>query len=415
MNIQDLYQQRESLYIKGSNISRGGIVFCIIVGLLCFFGGLQFVEQTRVWGAVIFNLMFFFSLALGGTALSAMQDCIAANWGRPIMRLHEAFATFLPVSLVILVGFFICIHFDIAGAGNVYSWMNETEKLSHFFGKRTWLHEGSFLIRNIAMLVVICACAYWQISLKLKRDKILMDGDIEKAQKEGNYIEQKLRNWSAPILAIYAICFTFMGFDLTMSLAWTWFSTLWGGWQFSVLMQTLMATMLLIMFALKGTPIGQLIQREQFHDVGKLMHGFSVFFAYLTYAHILTYWYANAPEETEYFLHRLHQPWLSLVIITPLLAFVLPLFALLPKNSKWTAHMAIPIAAIILFAQWLIAMLVVQPEVADGANFVPWVEVGIFMGMLGLFAGCFFWFSKRFPMVGIADPLLLKTYEQGGH
>ena len=148
MNIQDLYQQRESLYIRGSKISRGGIFFCILMGLLCFFAGLQFVEQTRVWGAVIFNLMFFFALAMGGSALSAMQDIVSAVWGRPIMRLHEAFTAFLPVASAILIAFFICIKFDIAGAGDVYRWMNETEALSHFFGKRTWLQEDFFLIRN---------------------------------------------------------------------------------------------------------------------------------------------------------------------------------------------------------------------------------------------------------------------------
>jgi len=411
MNIQDLYQQRDNFYIKSSSLTRGGIYLCILVGLLTFFGGLQLVEQTRVWGALLFNLLFFFGLAIGGSALSAMQDVIGANWGRPFMRIHEAFTAFLPVVAVMLIMFFAAIYFGWGGAENVYTWMNEPEKLSHFFGKRTWLDPMFMFVRDTFFIVVITWLAYWQMSLKLKRDKILLSGDIQRAEVEGKLIQDKLRHWSGPLLAAYSIAFTFLGFDLTMSLAWTWFSTLWGGWQFSIVMQTLFATLLLIMFALKGTPIGQMIKRNQFHDCGKMMHGFSVFFAYLTYAHILTYWYGNVPEETEYFIHRLHAPWIYIVIATPLMAFVFPLFALLPKVSKWTAIMMIPIASIILFAQWLVALLIVQPEVvSDKANWMPWVEVGMFFGILGLFMASFFWFSQRFPMISIADPLLLEAY-----
>jgi hypothetical protein len=180
------------------------------------------------------------------------------------------------------------------------------------------------------------------------------------------------------------------------------------------MMQTLCATLLITMFALKGTPIGQLIGRQQFHDVGKLMHGFTIFFAYLTYAHVLTHWYGNMPEETEYYLHRLHGPWFWIIVIAPIFSFVIPLFALLPKASKWTAAITIPVALSILGAQWFADMLIVMPEVTNSFG-IPWIEVGTLLGFIGLFGTMFFRFAAKTPMVAIADPLLPQALSGGHH
>src|SRR5690606_27560336 len=104
---------------------------------------------------------------------------------------------------------------------------------------------------------------------------------------------------------------------------------------------------------------------------------------------------------------------LGITIATPILVFVFPLFALIPKASKWTATFTIPIASVILFAQWLTYLLVVQPELTNGENWIPWVEVGVFLGMLGLFMMTYFWFGRRYPMIAVADPLLPEALAEG--
>ena len=415
MDTNDLYAQRENFYLKTSSTTRGGVYLCIVIGLVTFIAGMAMGEQTRTWGSMLFNLLFFFALALGGVVFSGMQDVVGAVWGRPVMRIHEGFASFLPVAAALLLGFFVCIQAKLMGAHEVYRWIADPSMLDHFWGKKDWLNPGFMIVRDIFALAVILTCAFWQLKTKLSGDLLMMRGSREEGERVGKEAKAKLRHWSGPVLLIYALAFTLLCFDLTMSLSPLWFSTLWGGWSFSVMMQTLMASLLLAMFALKSQPLGQLIRRQQFHDVGKLMHGFTIFFAYLTYAHILTYWYGNVPEETEYFLHRLHQPWLSIVIITPILAFVFPLFALLLKFSKWTAMFAIPIASTILFAQWMIYLLVVQPEVTTANGWNGWIEVGVFFGMLGLFMVTYMGFAKRFPMVSISDPLLPEALSDGHH
>jgi hypothetical protein len=415
MNINDLYEQRRNYFLAPSQTVRGAVIFLLLAGVVTFAAGMVMGDHTRVWGSFLFNVWFFFSLALGGIAFAGMQDVIGAKWGRPIIRLHESFASFLPVAAGLFILFFICIKFDVAGADGVYKWIKDPSILEHFKGKNSWLVETPMLIRNAVSVVLITLLASWQLRLKLSRDKALMDGDKARAHELGLSAQRRLRYWSAPILICYAILFSFMSFDLLKSLSPLWFSTLWGGWAFAIMMQTLMATLLVFMFALRNTAIGQMIQREQFHDVGKLMHGFTIFFAYLTYAHILTYWYGNIPEETEYFIHRMHAPWIWIVIAAPVMSFLIPLFALIPKTSKWTSVVTLPIAAMILFAQWLAFLLVVMPEVvADASKWtLPWIEVGVFFGILGLFILAVASFGKRHPMIAVADPLLPGAYE--GH
>lgn len=416
MNIHHFYEQRNNFFLKTSQTMRGGLTLFILIGLVTLIGGILAGEATRTWGSFLFNVFFFFSIALGGVAFSGMQDVIGAVWGRPVMRLHESFSSFLPAALVFFLVFFTCIVLKVGGAQDVFIWIRNPEMLDHFWGKKTWLQPGFMIIRDLFCLVVILFLAIWQMKKKLGPDMMLVRGNKEKAMEMGLNSKTKLRYWSAPILVVYAITFSLLAFDLTMSLSPLWFSTLWGGWSFAVMMQTLMASTLIFMFWLKSSNFGQYFRQQQFHDVGKLMHGFTIFFAYLTYAHVLTYWYGNMPEETEYFIHRLHGPWLFFVIVCPILVFVVPLFGLIPKASKWTPGLTIPLALIILLAQWMTALLVVIPEVANAATWkFPLIEMGAFFGVLGVFLSCVFSFAKRFPMLAIADPLLPEALSDGHH
>lgn len=412
--MHDLYEQRDQFYIEPNATVRGGLTLGLVLGALTFGAGMYFAEPTRVWGAFLFNTFFFFAIGLGGIAFGAMQDVIGAVWGRPIKRLHETLSAFVPVAAAMMAFFLVCIGFDIGGAGSVYSWVADPSIVEHFHGKDVWLQKNFMIVRDLFALAVTVALWRWQFGLGTQRDMAFVKGNRDEAIRLGVAARDKLRYWSAPVLVVYSLTFTLLAFDLLMSLSPLWFSTLWGGWLFAVMMQTLMATILIFMFALRDTPLGQIFKRQQFHDVGKLMHGFTIFFAYLTYAHILTYWYGNVPEETEYFLHRMHQPWLGIIIAAPLLSFVVPLFALIFKAAKWTAPVTMTLAGLILVSQWMTYIIIVQPEVTKhGLSGGPWVEIGVGFGVLSLFLGSFFKTAKSQPVLGVADPLLAES--MSGH
>jgi len=410
MKTEELLAQPNRFFLTPSSTMRGGIGLCLVVGVIGVGLGAAMEPSSRVWGALLFNLFFFFALALGGLAFGKMQDIVNAVWGRPIRRLHEGFGAFLPVASGLFVVFFVCVYLDLFGAGGLYKWLREPDYVQPFFGKNFWLQKEFWFWRDLLAVGLICGLGMWHLRLGLKRDKALVAGDKAGAAELGAIAMQRSRFWSAPILVVYSICFTLLCFDLLMSLDPLWFSTLWGGLVFAITMQTLMAALIIAMFAVKNTPVGELITRAQFHDVGKLFHGFSIFFAYLIYSHVLPYWYGNMPEFTVYMIHRIQAPWIYIVIGVPIVAFVLPLFVLLVKSVKWTANVMIPLAVSILVAQWFTYMLIVMPETGVSIGF-PWVEVASFLTFLGLFLTSFFWFAKRNPMISIGDPMLPEAYK----
>ena len=46
------------------------------------------------------------------------------------------------------------------------------------------------------------------------------------------------------------------------------------------------------------------ITTEHFHDLGKFMFGWTIFWAYIAFSQFILIWYANIPEETEFFMVR---------------------------------------------------------------------------------------------------------------
>lgn len=407
MDLQKFYKERDKFFLEVSPNTRGCLVFFVFIGLFSFVWGMIQGDYTRTWGILLFNTMFFYAIAIGGTALGHMQDIIGAEWGRPIKRLHESLTAFLPLASGLLIAFLVCIKFDIFSAGKVYIWIADPEMLHHFHGKDVWLQPNFMFVRDIISILGILCLSRWHHKLTTAPDHAFLEGHYEKGLRLGEEARRILRYWSAPVLVLYSLLFSVLAFDLMMSLAPTWISTLWAGWQFAVMMQTLFAFLLIILFALKKSHVGKYIQRQQFHDIGKLLFGFTAFYAYLTYAHVLTYWYTNMPEETSYLITRMESPWLKYVIIAPFTSFLIPFILMVPKASKWTSFVAIPTCVLVLAAQWINMMLVVMPETTKVTEwYMPWIEMGVFLGFLGAFLLSFIHRNKKVPMISLADPLL---------
>ena len=223
----DLYRSRNDFFLSVPKYLRTTAFIGIGIGSLVFIAGMALGHHQRTWGSFLFNLLFFFSLALGGSAFGNMQDLIGALWARPIKRVHESFAAFLPIGGALIVTFFICLKLELLGAHKVYTWIDDPSFLSHFHGKDVWLQPNFMLIRDVLALGVILYLAHWHHRTTTAADIEMIQGDEMRAREVGEESRQALRHWSAPILVTHSICFSLLVFDLTMSLAPTWFSTLW--------------------------------------------------------------------------------------------------------------------------------------------------------------------------------------------
>lgn len=72
---------------------------------------------------------------------------------------------------------------------------------------------------------------------------------------------------------------------------------------------------------------------EHFHDLGKLLLSFTVFWAYVSFSQYFLIWYANIPEETAYFLSRKKDGWEFMFYFLCLGHFGAPVPSDLPRHQ----------------------------------------------------------------------------------
>jgi hypothetical protein len=71
----------------------------------------------------------------------------------------------------------------------------------------------------------------------------------------------------------------------------------------------------------------------------KFMKGFTVFWAYIAFSQFMLIWYANIPEETEYYIMRSQNGWLGISFGLLIFRFIVPFLALLPRAGSETMRM----------------------------------------------------------------------------
>src|SRR3970282_142715 len=155
----------------------------------------------------------------------------------------------------------------------------------------------------------------------------------------------------------------------------------------------------------------EMIGRQQFHDLGKLIFGFTVFWAYLTYSHVLVIWYGNLPEETAFLFFRMWGAWQPVAILVLVMVFVIPFWGLISVKGKITPLTFSVFAAISIFGMWLERYLQVQPSLVEAPRFGP-PETGVSVVFVGLFLLAYALFARAFPMV---TPRLADRAAATGH
>lgn len=366
------------------------VVFAL-VGIGVFVAGLM-VDPTRTWASFVLNHFYFMSLALGGIFFAVIQWLTGAMWSAPIRRIMEAIASYLPFSLITMA----ILYF---GLTHLYSWSHPHVVQSDLVlqGRSGYMNPVFFMIRNLAGIAILALFTIKFIGNSLAQDT-----------RRGAYILTKKNRALAPaFLILLGLLYTMMSWDQMMSLDPHWYSTMFGVYCFAGLFYAVLALITLLTLHLQSQgKLEGIVNDNHLHDMGKYMFAFTVFWAYIGFSQFMLIWYANLPEETVYFLARLHSSWFWISCFLVFGKFFLVFFLLLPRDAKRNHSLLRFVAVFMLVAQWIDMMWVVQPEFfADGPHF-GWVEAGVTLGYLGVFGFFVFQFLARNTIVAIGDPRL---------
>ena len=364
----------ESSRFAGLSVLLGGVAFVALV--LCVVGA--YVEPVQFSYSWLFAFAFFFTLCAGCFFWTIVHHATDANWSVVVRRQLENIAVLLGVMALFFVPILLL-------RNHLYDWLITPPGRDHVLdAKRAYLNWNFFLARAI-----ICFAFFIIASQLLRRFSIRQD-------KDGNpAFTLKMRKVSFVSLPLFALCLTFGACDWLMSLNYRWFSTMWAVYIFAGAAGSSMSLLVLVITALRRAGyLQEVITKEQYHIMGKWMLAFSVFWAYIGFSQYMLIWYANMPEETQYYLARNTASWWNLSILLVVGRFFGPFAILLLQSIKKHPHQLCWVARWILCMQMLDMYLIVLPALHGTGvhvsiwDFVPLIAIGatlafVFLRLVG--------------------------------
>lgn len=269
--------------------------------------------------------------------------------------------------------------------------------------KLPFLNHGFFLLRAGIYFLCWILLAYLFFTWSTRQDK-----------EKGLELTKKMQKFAPAATFIFGLSLTFAAFDWTMSLEPSWYSTIFGVQYFAVSAVIGHAMIILITMSLRSSGLlGDAVNVEHFHDMGKLLFGFIVFWAYISFSQFMLIWYAGIPEEATYF----HLRWwggggfMQLSILLVLAGFVVPFFTLISRNTKrrlpiltfgaaWVAVMHI------LQEYWIVMPYAEQTGLVQTSMRLHWLDFAALFAVGGIYLAVVFWNMTRYPLVPVGDPRL---------
>ncbi len=350
-------------------------------------------ELALAWSTYLIGAFFALGLAVFGLAWIAMLNLAGGTWAVTMRRVPEAMTAWLVPGgvLALLV---------LPGAGSLYQWAH----VDVVAADAVLAHKAAFL--NLPMFAAFAAASVLLWVVFAAR----MVGASRRQDREGGIrLTRSNRAMSALFLVVFAITFSIVSFYFLLSLDAHWFSTMFAVLVFTDISQTgtafvtLAAALLVGAGALKG-----FLNEHHLHGIGKMLFAWTGFWAYIYFCQFMLIWYANLPEETAYFLRRTDHGWMPYLLLLPVLKFALPFLLLLPRDAKRKPARLVPVAVLVLFAQFWELFLMVAPAIGHGDAVahahLPVVELAGTLGFIGLFTLVFGWALQRHDPVPLKDP-----------
>ncbi|HWR14139.1 MAG TPA: hypothetical protein VN577_04895 [Terriglobales bacterium] len=353
-----------------------------------------FVAPPRGWSGILLGSYYLVSLGLAAIVFIALQYVSGASWGVALRRIPEAMTAAIPLGGV---GILAVLFFY----PEIYPWANAEVHNNLPAFKQLWLGLGFVRLRAIAYILLWIAFAF----MLLRRSR-RQDSDARFSHTRANI------RISAMFIVVFAITFWLASVDWIMSLEPDWASTIFGMYTFAGLFVSGLASItLLSVWLQRRKPMNSIITHHHLHDCGKLIFAFSTFWMYLWFSQYMLIWYANLPEETGYYVHRLHGFWQPLFLLNLALNWVVPFFVLLPKRNKQNPDVLLRVSIALVVGHWLDLYLLIAPPIIGSQPRLGVWEIGCAATVVGVFGLSFFSAFKRVPVVPTGDPYLAESVE----
>lgn len=377
----------------------------VLMGTVAVIAGVLSIASQRVWISYLINFCFWSGLAQGGIVFSAAYRLTNGRWGETIRRVSEGFVFFIPLSAVLfLITFF--------GKEHLWPWITEPIE-----AKAVWLNEPFFFARVTLYYVLLSVLSLRYVAISVRPDLGLLKErglapasawiDRLTANWQGYVSELETRNSKlsrfVPVVLIsFAVLYTFIGFDVVMSLDPHWYSSLYG-WLYMVhaFDAGVAGTIIVAILARKYFDLRENVSTSQFYDVSRLLMGLCMLCGGFYWGQYLTIWYGNLGEEIERLIVRFdHSPWPPFQWAVIFLLYFFPIAVFLSRSIKERPRALLVIASLILIANWLYQFVEIAPAIwEEHTPPLGIVEIAVTLGFVGAVGLCWLAYAKVVPLV----------------
>lgn len=381
----------EGTFASNQTMLLGAGVAGIGVSLIALALGTDF---SHFLASYLVAYMFALTLCVGSLFFVMIQHITRAGWSVVVRRMAENMSAVLPIMAVLFLPILIF-------AGKIYGhWWHLDSEIGDktLEGKSGYLQPTFWRIRAVFYFAVWIGLATWFRKRSLEQDQT---GDP--------MISLRMSKRAAPGLLLTGLTYTFAAFDWLMSLNPHWFSTMWGVILFAgSMMGTYGALALMGLWLRKKGWLGSAITTEHYHDLGKLLFSFMVFWSYTSFSQYMLQWYANLPEETEYWKMRLVGGWETAGKALIIGHFALPFVFLMSRHIKRNPK-TLTIGALFLLAMhWLDLHFMVMPNFRSAFH-LEWYDFTLWFGFAALFASFAIHNMRKVPLLPERDPRLAES------
>ncbi|MBL0926911.1 MAG: hypothetical protein IBJ11_04560 [Phycisphaerales bacterium] len=346
--------------------------------------------------------MYVMGIPLGAMGVVMILHQVNAGWSATLRRQFENVMRLMPVGIAAIIGSFVlqAVFVRVFPAGEkapyLWNWMNP----AYIDGDPLYAAKWPYLT-----LWRFYGCALLYFAIWMGLSSALWNYSTRQDADGDRWHTARARKLSAVGLPLFAFTTAFAAFDWVMTLDFHWFSTMFGVWYFAGNMVGCLATTLLVLVLLRS--FGRLhvcFTDEHLHDMSKLLFGFTVFWAYISFSQYFLIWYAMIPEETLFFIVRREGVWNYLAWGVPIGHFIVPFILLLPR--PWRRKRGV----VGLMCVWLLAMHAldyfwfIRPEVKGSG--LHWLDAVGVVGPILVLAGALVRQVASGPLVPLKDPRL---------
>ena len=292
---------------------------------------------------------------------------------------------------------------------SIYVWINpeahgfDEHSLHLIHHKSSYLNVPFFIVRLVIYFAVWIFMTRLLRKLSLREDS---EGGLESFKKSEFY--------SKIYIFTLALTFSLASFDWLMSIQPTWFSTIYSLKNFVSAFFHGSSIIVLIVLIMHHYGYFSFIGNAHWADFSKYVFILSIMWAYFWFAQYLLIWYANIPEETNYYVQRLTGNWKIIFYLNFILNWTVPFLVLLPNYFARKKFILGIVICFLIIGQYIDIYEQIVPGTLGEVK-IGFTEIGTFLGFAGLFAYIVLRTLSSASLLPEKHPLLQESLHHTGH